>query len=247
MTDDDRLQRILDRLPHKAGAPARPFWTRQETVESPPSQWKTAIIHILEGDTEIGSYRRNIAGYGEQTFEPFELNGRWYALYSSDYTATRVMSLPDCRDLGGEEPASDGFCPVELFVPRYRSYFYTHSSGEVSETWYFESEGEPKQQEEKGKWGAWKCLEVGFVAGCVWGDDSSWKLEVVDLSMADKGIIRRNARFGHFEIAADLPLASAVQLSRSLPHRLEARVLREERRDIETGKRIDPYNEELID
>ena len=28
----------------------------------------------------------------------------------------------------------------------------------------------------------------GFVAGCVWGDDSSWKIEYLDLSKADEGI-----------------------------------------------------------
>jgi hypothetical protein len=41
------------------------------------------------------------------------------ALYSPSYTATRILALPECVDLGGEEPGNYGFCPVELFVPTY--------------------------------------------------------------------------------------------------------------------------------
>jgi hypothetical protein len=85
------------------------------------------------------------------------------------------------------------------------------------------------------------------VAGCVWGDDSSWKLQVFDLSKAAQGTITRSERFGYCEIALGLPLAAAVQLNRWMPFPLRARVLRQEDRDIETGKRFDPYTEELVD
>ena len=52
-----------------------------------------------------------------RTFYPFQLGGRWLALYSRHYTATRLMALPSCADLGGEEPADAGFCPVDFYVP----------------------------------------------------------------------------------------------------------------------------------
>lgn len=253
MEKDERLEGIVAHLPRKAGKPARPFWAREEYREGPPDYMGTAIVRIFSDDGEIGQYERNYPSFGERTFEPFELDGRWYALYSRDYTATRIMSLPDCRDLGGEEPASDGFCPVEYFVPRYRpTSTKILRSDRVVETWDFESWGERKPGERSSDTeitrGAWQCLKLGFVADCVWGDDSSWKLEAIDLSMAQQGIIKRDARFGYFEIAASLPLASVVQLSWEAPDRpLKATFLREEKRDLETGKRVDPYTGELLD
>ena len=50
----------------------------------------------------------------------------------------------------------------------------------------------------------------GFVAGCVWGDDSSWKLQYLDLSRAAEGIVRREERFGYLELPAGRPLAELV-------------------------------------
>ncbi len=64
----------------------------------------------------IGRYQRNYDRFFN-TFAPFKRNGRDYALYSPDYTCTRVMSLPDCKDVGGEAPDDGGFCPVDYFVP----------------------------------------------------------------------------------------------------------------------------------
>jgi hypothetical protein len=40
----------------------------------------------------------------------------------------------------------------------------------------------------------------GFVAGCIWGDDSSWKIEFLDLSEIASGVIKRDARFGYIEM-----------------------------------------------
>ena len=79
------------------------------------------LIQIFQLDADgseqlIGQYENSYTFF-ERTFMPFEKDGRWFALYSRDYTATRIMELPSCRDLGGEEGASEGFCPVEYFVP----------------------------------------------------------------------------------------------------------------------------------
>jgi hypothetical protein len=88
----------------KAGLGARRF--RDEAVVEPhrAGVWGSSVVKIFDGDTHVGEYRRNHPGWAKETFEPFEINGAWYALYSRDYTSTRVMSLPDCSDLGGEKP-----------------------------------------------------------------------------------------------------------------------------------------------
>ena len=115
-----------------AGTERRPFYVRS-VARQLGTGWHVATVTVFDHDMEIGAYERNHAGWAEETFEPFELNGKWYALYSRDYTATRVMSLPDCTDIGGEEPCSSGFCPVEFFVPRYKRV--PHSS----DRWIFET------------------------------------------------------------------------------------------------------------
>ncbi|MET2825488.1 hypothetical protein [Mesorhizobium shangrilense] len=217
----------------------------------PVGFWGQATVNIFEGDTQIGAYARNYPSFGEETFEPFELDGAWYALYSSDYTATRVMSLPDCRDIGGEEPASDGFCPVELYVPRYRKVTRTdRASGEERVDWRFEDRAEtftvPEDNAYSYGWtiGPWLSLTTGFVAGCIWGDDSTWKVQLFDLSEAAKGKIVRTGRFGHIELADGLSLAESIRLDRSaLGLELRATVIRRERRDVATGRLIDPYDE----
>src|SRR5437879_4404709 len=69
-------------------------------------------------EEQVGAYVRNYHALFS-TFYAFRKHETDYALYSPHYTATRVMELPSCRDLGGEEPDSYGFCPVDYYVPSY--------------------------------------------------------------------------------------------------------------------------------
>jgi hypothetical protein len=73
-------------------------------------------VSIFADGARIGGYTRNY-GMMHATFHPFEKAGRWYALYSHDYTATSVMSLPTCTPVASEVPDGAGFCPVDYFVP----------------------------------------------------------------------------------------------------------------------------------
>ena len=120
-----------------------PFTTEIVKIERGPNTWDYLTVKIYENidgkKTEIGQYQRNLPGF-YNTFYPFVKNGLWYALYSRDYTATRVMSLPSCKDLGGEEPDSGGFCPVDFYVP----------------------------YEIENVINAGEAGKFGFVAGCIW-------------------------------------------------------------------------------
>ena len=70
---------------------------------------------MTDGQEElVGEYTRNYPSLFS-TFFPFQAEGMDLALYSPSYTATRIFALPECVDLGGEEPGSYGFCPVEYF------------------------------------------------------------------------------------------------------------------------------------
>lgn len=87
-----------------------------EKVPSQPGCWDVLNIKILKSNQQIGEYQRNYPSFFK-TFYPFEQDGKEYALYSKDYTGTRVMTLPDCVDICGEERDAYGFCPTEYYVP----------------------------------------------------------------------------------------------------------------------------------
>lgn len=203
----------------KAGIAARRFYARAQQITRTAPYWSHSHVDIFEGDQKIGEYLRNYGAYGEETFEPFEINGNWYALYSRDYTSTRIMSLPDCKDIGGEEPHSNGFCPVELFVPRFKKLTSTRrDTGAVQQYYLFEDAAEAftDVSDKDGNYdrviGPWQSLNTAFVAGCIWGDSSNWKLETIDLSSVESGKIHRSASFGDIELVDGRTIVDSLSI-----------------------------------
>ncbi len=148
------------------------YFTRTEPIHHGGNRWDYLTVSIFrrtaDGEMKIGEYVRNYSAFYD-TFFPFQQDGEWYALYSPDYTGTRVMALPSCRDLGGEERNSGGFCPVDYYVP------YDHARVAAA-----------------GQGG-----RFGFVAGCIWGDDTSWKIQYLDLGEIKSGVLTRKELFGY--------------------------------------------------
>ena len=158
-------------------------------------------------------------------------DGKDYALYSHDYTTTRVMELPSCRDIGGEEPDDDGFCPVDFYVPRYVEAEYLdpedkahririNEPGDRDLTWST-TKWTPLDQKtgerivvEKPSYavGPLTYYPFGFVAGCIWADDGSWKIQYLDLSEVERGVIKRDARFGYIELPHHMKLKDAISM-----------------------------------
>lgn len=159
------------------------YFVTTKQIKNGPGFWDFQEVTVWEmgkdgrPNREVGKYERN---YGSlyHTFLPFTLGDKEYALYSPKYTATRLLELPSCQDLGGEEDGAFGFCPVDYFVPDDLS------------------------------------LHFGFVAGCVWGDDSSWKIEFLDLTRIDEGIIKRDSRFGYNELPDGWDLKDAIGIEK---------------------------------
>lgn len=202
-----------------------------ESVERGPGIWnglRVGVFRVQDGKEErIGEYSRNY-GTNFDCFFPFRRNGADFALYSPDYTCTRVMALPACKDIGGEAPEGGGFCPVEYYVPSFVRQEFRSSDNEhplVQTIW------EPRDEdlvEKTVEWesggkkvsGAYRLLEphtyapFGFVAGCYWGDDSSWKIQYLDLSRAHQGVVRRDERFGYIVLPPTLGLADAIRMPR---------------------------------
>lgn len=134
--------------------------------------------------------------------------------YAPDYTATRVMSLPACEDLGGENPDAGGFCPVDYWVA-----------------------SDPALGLD---------AQFGLVAGCVWGDDSSWKIQFLDLSKVAQGVVVRDERLGYLELADGHSLDDVVEVRRHDPASDWAgywiEVQTTVRLDVESGRPIPSYD-----
>lgn len=207
---------------------------KAKILEKTKDAWGTLRMGVFKDDEQIGEYDRRYHSHGESTFFPFQHpNGQWYALYSADYTCTYIMSLPDCKKIGGEEGAAGGFCPVEYFVPTYWEWLIKGQTEEQMKkdkipeaNWHWVgrdriskqySDTLPKSEDDdEFKWGRELIYDVnlGFVAGCVWGDDSGgWKLQHLDLNKAPEGILVRKETFGYIELPENLSLKEAVHIT----------------------------------
>jgi len=184
-----------------------------EGVKHGPGIWDSIKVGVLEFKGEnalpvqVGEYIRHYDLL--ETFFPFMKGDKWYALYSPDYTATRLMELPSCKDIGGEKSNDFGFCPVEYYVPKYIKR-QMEFKGEKITYRVYEPDGE--NEEEKYYQSELLYLPFGFIAGCIWGDDSSWKIQYIDLSQVDKGILKRDDRFGYIELPPDMRLKDAIEI-----------------------------------
>jgi len=147
------------------------------------------------------------------------------------------MSLPDCKDLGGEDDSNveykNHFCPTDYYIPILCGMSYDPTNdprpmlpNHNYKKWcrggiypdaknasdHFSAEEILEYQKEYEKaheaYNEWlerhpivtTYADFGFVSGCAWGDDSSWKIQFLDLSEAHKGIIKRDSRFGYIEM-----------------------------------------------
>lgn len=84
----------------------------------------------------------------------------------------------------------------------------------------------------------------GFVSGCIWGDDSSWKIQFLDLTQAEKGIVKREERFGYIELPSRLSLPEAIDMyyfdDKKEDASLNIYVMKRFR--FSSGKEIDPLS-----
>jgi len=208
--------------------PSRPTprerFTTQVTTTSEPGRWTTVHVNVLDGDRVVAEYDRNHSML--RTFEPFRQGDKNFALISPDYTATSVMDLDTGRIVAAEESHDFGFCPVGFYVP---DWWDVHDGSRLPGqlTWTEDDE--------------WPCAgDFGFVWGCVWGDDSSWKVQYLDLSEIQQGHLRREERFGYVKLAAR-PDARAGEFVRLWSHdgRHEVELVVQQTYDLDTGGRAD--------
>jgi hypothetical protein len=156
-----------------------------------PGTWDSSVVEVFRrggsaGLQKVGEYVRDYAML--HTFEPFRQGGHDYALISRNYTQTAVLDLATGAVIAEEtedQPGS-GFCPVGFYVP---DWWDVHDGSIIpgSESWNEDRE--------------WPRGDWGFVWGCYWGDDTSWKVQHLDLRHIRDGVIKRDDRFGYIALA----------------------------------------------
>ena len=156
-------------------------------IESGDGTWDTLRVDIKDADNiTVAKFDRNYPTM-YRTFEPFRQGERMFALVSSDYTCTSVLDLQTGDVVASEEPHSMGFCPVGFYVP---DWWDIHDGSILPGSHHWS----PHHELPKG--------DFGFVWGCVWGDDSSWKVQYLDLTSVQAGQIKREERFGYVKLAS---------------------------------------------
>ena len=246
-----------------------PYFTAKtiNRIDNGAGYWSHLEVGVFQHDSKdadpkmIGSYVRNYSTL-YNTFEYIRRGDRHFALFSPDYTGTRVMEIfPNVgiKDIGGEDRNASGFCPVDLYVPTLRTFVREVDCGPQAavKDWSRLLDFFPpgsiiinrEQQEDRKKlryddgqciraytgkvekigndkhptycwvWGPKQMYETcfihtpsndGFIAGCVWGDDSSWKIQHLDLTGIEQGQIKRTELFGYVELANGTKLKDAI-------------------------------------
>ena len=170
-----------------------------------PGAWDSTLVEVLRrrnsGNFErICGYERNHGMY--ETFEPFRQGSRELALISRDYTKTAVLDLASGEILAEETETvpGNGFCPVGFYVP---DWWDVNDDSVIPGSEYWSADDE------------WPTGAFGFVWGCYWGDDTSWKIEYLDLARVQQGVLGRDDRFGYVPLASCSSYGSPCLRSRA--------------------------------
>ncbi len=142
------------------------------TRKSNPGCWDVIDITIKKDEEVVFEVTRRYSTMAEETTKFFELDGKEIVVYSDDYQTLNFFNLTDRQPIQLDEESKKqiyGFCPVEIIIPRYK----------IEDEWYeMDNDNGPLYH------------DFAMVSGCAWGDDSSWKLNIIDLKDLLSGKVR---------------------------------------------------------
>lgn len=167
------------------------FKIRERFTTTSRNEGIHSIITVHDNGKEIYEYRRN---YGFlKTFEPFrwwnDEKSRWeyYALISPIYTGFQLLNLTDITIVYSFNGNADSFCPISFYVPDHEDYIEGETI--IENDSFFKELFETSHKR-----------RFAFVQGCVWGDDSTMKIETIDIHgiLSGRKDVRTEQSFGYF-------------------------------------------------
>jgi hypothetical protein len=154
------------------------------------------------------------------------------------------MKLHEDRieDWCGEDPKGNGFCPVEYYIPTYiqskDSYIIKEEKTEYDN--YFVdcdySNEEFEIEFNSPNFISLNNCNFGFLCGCIWGDDTSWKLRHIDLLKVPGKILEITDKFGYCQLPSDLTLKQCIHMNSWEPDNNWIRITRAEFFNLKTGE-----------
>jgi hypothetical protein len=207
--------------------PRTPFVLAIERMVKPDkNHWGTirCAVHRctdsegLTSDNQVVSFEYNYSSGIKDIFQPFmSSDGKWYCLYTEKYTQLSLARLDGgFEHLDSTTGGSDGFCPVECAIPwelKYENKYIEDPAHKTCYDYSFDpielmSEYEDGTEES----GHLRHTDFGFYCGCVWGDDTSWKLKFLDLRQVPEGkLLVDEAALGYHPLPRGLSIKKAVQ------------------------------------
>ena len=185
---------------HPANACGGYLITTQK-VDGKQGCWSVTKVEVRRGDTLVFEFTRQYPGFALETTRIFSLGGQDILVYSENYETLNFFNLTKREAIALDDESKKqihGFCPTEILVPKFaiEDDIYICDGGITGEFHDF-----------------------AFVSGCVWGDDSSWKLNILDMRNLLTGEVNyvNNLRelkpeWLYSEIPPGISLAQCVQL-----------------------------------
>jgi hypothetical protein len=193
-----------------------PFQLIVNAVDNGKGVWSTQDCEIWRiGGNEkneavaatVGTFHYGYSGGIQNIFKPFKHKGKWYCTYATSYTCLSVACLDKDQlvhvaDVPGDL-AADGFCPAEAGVP-----FRIDCEEGLYADW--DLDGWDFTNPSANRMNAEFC-DFGFYCGCVWGDDSSYKLKFIDFRDLEQGkIYTPEEPLDYYELPQNVSLEDAV-------------------------------------
>lgn len=192
-----------------------PYKVLTQVVEGRPGTWRTIDCQLIHRDTgytvHSWTYMYSSESAVWNTVHPFEHQGRWYVTYSSAYTRLSVFNITDQYEAWTDEGGAGGFCPVAVAIPwKHTDVRPEHERSHNLTMWsWLPRIGDQYEGDASFRASA---ADFGFYSGCIWGDDSSWKLRYLDFSRLSEGIVVASDAFGYIPLPTSMTIQDCVEL-----------------------------------
>lgn len=129
--------------------------------------WNYSMYEVFKDNLPIGKLYRNYRK-NKKIFQPLLIENKWHFLFSESYTQMSIYN----ENLEKINNTKSQFCPIDVYVPRFKINSITCEYIADNDEMY---DVTPIEEEPF-------YTNFAFISGCYWGDDTSMKIRVIDLS-----------------------------------------------------------------